>query len=992
MSKPKEPRIFLSYASPNLETAWKVYNYLTENGYSVWFDKKDLRQGHDWAEGITRGVDACTLILVLISQHSNHNLNVRSEVNLASQRRLEMKGVLLEELVLSSHLNYHLSAVQFVNAHQVIEKDWLRNLNSALRAFHPMGYQDSIEYVEPIIEDPIPPSLTALNAGTKLRDNRYQVVSLLGQGHFGMTYICTDAHMTDRKVVVKEYVKDAGRWEGKTKLIPFEDKSESFQKGLSKFAEEARRLTQITDVGQNMPYIPHIYDFFQENGTAYYVMPYYQGQNLWAKIQEGRRPIALKEALNLLTPVLDALSYLHGQNFLHRDLKPDNLFRTKAGKNLPATTILIDFGLAREMVDGYGMSSGFVGALGFAPPEQLIAGEPQGAWTDVYAFTGTLFCLVTGKFPNKEHGNWNRMDFGTPDLVTLRFRALLNKGMAKSRKDRYTDITALRTDWEALVQSFDEAEEEAKRQKIAQQVTNAENLMHQKALREAITLLESIRKIAPDHEKVSELLVEARLQQRLEEAAKEQAAKKKARLEKLLQAAKTAFKRQDYQTAQTNLHTLLHEAPDHAEASDILKAVEAQIKAEQAQADAARRQQEAEAAARNKQLEAEKQAALEAAEREKAEKAEQARRQQEAEAVRRQQQAQADDKIKPLEPVKPEPTTPVKPTSNQTPKPPKWKRWAGIALFAGAGLWGLNSLTPDGETPLTPNAKTETITPSTQSQPRLWTNSIGMQFVRIAKGSFMMGSPNSDQEASYDEKDQKRVNITKDFYMGQYEVTQDEFGAFVSATGYQTEAEKDGGCYIWNGSSWNIEANKNWRTVFVGGKRPVVCVSHNDALAYINWLNQKEGTNTYRLPTEAEWEYAARAGSSSKYSFGDDAAQLCQYGNLADASTDFSWRASCNDGVGKETAVVGRYRANAWGLYDMHGNVWEWVQDWYQGDYYKNSPSNDPSNLTKNSNTHRVLRGGSWYLGPQLLRSAYRGYDGPAGRRLSIGFRLSKTL
>jgi len=277
-----------------------------------------------------------------------------------------------------------------------------------------------------------------------------------------------------------------------------------------------------------------------------------------------------------------------------------------------------------------------------------------------------------------------------------------------------------------------------------------------------------------------------------------------------------------------------------------------------------------------------------------------------------------------------------------------------------------------------------------------FTNSIGMKFVKIAAGSFMMGSPESDQEADSDEKPQHRVTITKDFYVGQYEVTQGEFRAFVNATSYKTDAEKDGGCSVWTGSGWSQDSGKNWRNVFVGDTRPVVCVSWNDANAYISWLNQKEGTSSYRLLTEAEWEYAARAGTSTKYSFGDDAGRLCDYGNVADLTakeTNKDWTvANCKDGVGAETSVVGRYRANAWGLYDMHGNVWEWVQDWYQSDYYGKSPSSDPSNLTQNSNTYRVFRGGSWSFRPQYLRAANRCSYLPTYRYYDVGFRLAKTL
>ncbi|HRR09965.1 MAG TPA: SUMF1/EgtB/PvdO family nonheme iron enzyme [Rhodothermales bacterium] len=234
-----------------------------------------------------------------------------------------------------------------------------------------------------------------------------------------------------------------------------------------------------------------------------------------------------------------------------------------------------------------------------------------------------------------------------------------------------------------------------------------------------------------------------------------------------------------------------------------------------------------------------------------------------------------------------------------------------------------------------------------------FTNSIGMKFVKIAAGSFMMGSPESDKDAHSDEKPQHRVRITKDFYVGQYEVTQAEWEAVMGSN----------------------------PSHFKGATRPVERVSWEEAQAFIQKLNEKEGTSSYRLLTEAEWEYAARAGSTTRYSWGNEIGVN---------------KANC-DGCGsrwdnKETAPVGSFAANAWGLYDMHGNVWEWVQDWYQSDYYGKSPSSDPSNLTQNSNTFRVLRGGSWFFIPRDLRAANRGIAHPTYRGYDIGFRLAKTL
>jgi formylglycine-generating enzyme required for sulfatase activity len=172
---------------------------------------------------------------------------------------------------------------------------------------------------------------------------------------------------------------------------------------------------------------------------------------------------------------------------------------------------------------------------------------------------------------------------------------------------------------------------------------------------------------------------------------------------------------------------------------------------------------------------------------------------------------------------------------------------------------------------------------------------------------------------------------------------------------------------------------------------PVVNVSWNDAQAFIGWLSQKEGT-TYRLPTEAEWEYSCRAGTTTRYSFGDDPEGLAAVGNIADGTAREKypkWAGiNARDGY-VYTSPVGRFRPNKWGLYDMHGNVWEWCSDSFADDYYKQSPVDDPQGATQAS--YRVVRGGSWDCGAQDARSACRYRYGPGNRDSSLGFRLARV-
>lgn len=196
-----------------------------------------------------------------------------------------------------------------------------------------------------------------------------------------------------------------------------------------------------------------------------------------------------------------------------------------------------------------------------------------------------------------------------------------------------------------------------------------------------------------------------------------------------------------------------------------------------------------------------------------------------------------------------------------------------------------------------------------------------------------------------DETPRHRVVITKAFYMGKYPVTQRE---------------------------WLRLMDSN-PSVFKGDDHPVDSVSWDDANAFIAKLNEREKGKTYRLPTEAEWEYAARAGTNSAFSFGNDESLFSEFG----------WYGKNSE---KRTHPVGSLQPNAWGLYDVHGNVWEWVQDYYNEEYYINSPGTDPTG--PETGEYRVKKGGSWISSPWYCRSAHRIRNAQTGRDFVNGFRI----
>jgi formylglycine-generating enzyme required for sulfatase activity len=227
---------------------------------------------------------------------------------------------------------------------------------------------------------------------------------------------------------------------------------------------------------------------------------------------------------------------------------------------------------------------------------------------------------------------------------------------------------------------------------------------------------------------------------------------------------------------------------------------------------------------------------------------------------------------------------------------------------------------------------------------KTYTTSLGMDFTLVPAGSFTMGADKNFENADDDETPQHRVSISKPFYLGTYEVTQ---------------------------AQWTAVMGNN-PSKFKGRSNPVEQVSWDDIRIFIQRLNQKEGHARYRLPTEAEWEYAARAGTTGAYSFGDDEDSLGRY----------AWY---EGNSGEKTHPVGQKQPNAWGLYDMHGNVYEWVQDWYGN--YSSSSVTDPKGPS--SGSLRVYRGGGWRSPARYCRAALRGSNSPGRRDVGLGFRLA---
>lgn len=267
----------------------------------------------------------------------------------------------------------------------------------------------------------------------------------------------------------------------------------------------------------------------------------------------------------------------------------------------------------------------------------------------------------------------------------------------------------------------------------------------------------------------------------------------------------------------------------------------------------------------------------------------------------------------------------------------------------------------------------------------------GIELVLIPAGRFTMGA----DDGPPNERPPHEVELSRPFYMSRHPITQEQFARFVDATGYQTTAERDGGAKVWVGDGWRTDPSASWRTVFPGARRPVVAVTWNDATAFCDWLTRHEREagriedgDRYRLPTEAQWEWAARAGTTDRHVGTDRESEVCRFGNVPDRAADAAGfgRAfvDCDDGVGVGTSEVGRYAPNPWGLHDMVGNVWEWVRDGHGP--YSAEPLVDPEGPA--DAPLRTVRGGSWSGKLSGVRIAHRDGYPPDLRGGAVGFRV----
>jgi formylglycine-generating enzyme required for sulfatase activity len=267
------------------------------------------------------------------------------------------------------------------------------------------------------------------------------------------------------------------------------------------------------------------------------------------------------------------------------------------------------------------------------------------------------------------------------------------------------------------------------------------------------------------------------------------------------------------------------------------------------------------------------------------------------------------------------------------------------------------------------------------------------EMVALPAGEFMMGSPKDERGREVTEALPRRVVIKAPIAIGKFEVTVDQFSTFLAETG--TAEQKlcrpvigsNGRSFV----SGPPESSFREPGFAVTGAHPAVCISWYEARAYVDWLSRRTG-KPYRLPTEAEWEYAARAGTQTMYSFGNDETLLCAYARFADRGSPFPWGDACRSDITTYGPIpVGQLKPNPWGIFDMHGNAWEWVEDCWTPNA-SDIPADGSAFSAPGTCETRVNRGGGWAISANRQRSATRVRREPAFYENHVGFRVALSL
>nr|VFJ93027.1 MAG: Formylglycine-generating enzyme, required for sulfatase activity, contains SUMF1/FGE domain [Candidatus Kentron sp. LFY] len=847
-----------------------------------------------------------------------------------------------------------------------------------------------------------------LPLGTALGDS-YVIGKVLGHGGLGITYLAWDREL-DTRIAIKEFLPDtmAGRNTRDAQVTIHTGHEEPFRHALQRFREEARILARF----QQHPGIVSVYRFLAANGTGYMAMEFVAGVTLRQYLEAHDNKMPWPEALELLGPVMDTLDRIHDQGLLHRDIAPDNIYITHNGK-----LKLLDFGAAREVTGERSVTLSVVLKEGYAPEEQYRKKARQGPWTDVYALSATLYRTVTGQLPptalDRLHDDELRPPSALGVAIPEDHEAVLLKGLAIRARDRWQGVGEMRRAWQPKPETVvDPPEPEAPEVQPPRPDTYVKYGLWIALFTAVITalmlILDLTDKIDLWTDKVDPeptvLLADATRGSGT--PTPESSASGTAQRGDSGAAAPES----DISGSVASAGNASDNPPPRAPSLGRLNQTEnlsspvARLPEPQLASDATREAGGPGVASGG-----------------------------------------IPRAVPDLVPPSPLPATLLVTVSDP---PNAIVTLNGEAIDPGVGHelvaeeYSLRVTSPghvpfqeairlvtgdeqrrsvrldplpariivrsnvtgdtvfiDGEAVGATGPEAHRLAPGEYAirvekegfeafETRITVAAGGEETVRarlvaagpvvgqtlrdalasggrgpemlgIPAGCFDMGSPDSEKGRDDDER-RHRVCV-EGVYLGKYEVTFQEYDRFARATGRE------------------LPGDQGWGR----GKRPVIHVRWTDATAYAEWLSRETGER-YRLPTEVEWEYAARAGTTTPFSTGDcittDEANYHGKHDYADCRATGVYR--------EKTVPVGTFPANPWGLHDVHGNVREWSCSLYKGNY----DGNERRCASKEVGGGRVVRGGGWFSRPRNLRSANRNrfWSDVAGS--STGFRLAREF
>lgn len=787
-------------------------------------------------------------------------------------------------------------------------------------------------------------SQNALPNGTRL--DQFEIVELIGEGGFGIVYLAQD-HTLHRRVALKEYLPStlAGRAAGSQVVLLSEQQRETFRTGLRSFVNEARILARY-----DHPALIKVYQFWEANGTAYMAMPFLSGRNLRDVVAE-RGPMPDESWIAaILAPLMDALQLIHADNCYHRDISPDNIMLLAGDR-----PVLLDFGAARQVINDMTRALTVMLKPGYAPIEQYadLPGSRQGAWTDIYALGAVVHFMIRGDKPPSSvsrmiKDNYKPLAAGEAGHYSARFLQGIDRCLAVKPEDRPQTIAEMR----ALI-GFD---------------TKVAAVAHPKQAPGTVEVAEK------DPARFETLPAAETAVIDVSTSVKERSGGRR-RIHVFIGLAigiaivgVTAFRY--FKDSSTAVETVgaspgfaLPPAPAPVPAAAPVTAPSQGAVSPSAAKPDPEKPPVVPAPASNPQG-----------------------------------ARPADAPVSASHPgSNAAPATTVQAAS---PKPAPATAPAMPVTTSTQGS-APGSAVPDATIPR-PKAA-EPSNPASKEAPASNTSERGPgtlfrdcpdcpDLVVIPPGVFEMGSPASEEGRRKNEGPVHQVAL-KAFAIGRTEVTRGQYAAFVAATAHPSGND----CWLYNGEKWLKQEGKSWRDPGFRQEdnHPVVCVSWDDAQAYASWLSTKTGKR-YRLPSESEWEYAARAGTRMAQPWSGVDADACNHANLASENRQFTLFGLGNQGSPNcrdkypNTAPTGAMKANGFGLYDVIGNASEWVEDCFDGSYVGAPADGGPR--TAKPCSGRVIRGGSWDVSPVDARFARRDFDVPSTRLDGSGFRVVRTL